>query len=127
VFENLVKHTFLVALSKDNACIFSLLSSVFAAVAIFHDSLNIEFSPVIQAQTIIAKARVHYWKLKAVDTLDAFESNQLPKEEYNKIINALIDNEKVKEGLIIKSRPIPSEEFPAESSYRTISKSSFIK
>jgi hypothetical protein len=56
---------------------------------------------VYDAQKMIGNALGDYWKLKAVDTLEL--SDQLPKEEYNKIINALIENDKIKEGLIIKS------------------------
>jgi hypothetical protein len=56
---------------------------------------------VYDAQKMIGNALGNYWKLKAVDTLEL--SDQLPKEEYNKIINALIENDKIKEGLIIKS------------------------
>jgi hypothetical protein len=59
---------------------------------------------VYDAQKIIGNAVGDYWKLKAVDTLEI--TDQMPKEEYNKIINALIENEKIKEGLIIKSYPI---------------------
>jgi hypothetical protein len=59
---------------------------------------------VYDAQKIIGNAVGDYWKLKAVDTLEV--TDQMPKEEYNKIINALIENEKIKEGLIIKSYPI---------------------
>jgi predicted transcriptional regulator len=48
----------------------------------------------------IGKAISEYWKLKAVDTL---KSDQLlPTDEYNKIINTLIDNERVREVLVIK-------------------------
>jgi hypothetical protein len=59
---------------------------------------------VYDAQKIIGNAVGDYWKLKAVDTLEI--TDQMPKEEYNKIINALIGNEKIKEGLIIKSYPV---------------------
>ena len=59
---------------------------------------------VYDAQKIIGNAIGDYWKLKAVDTLEI--TDQMPKEEYNEIINALIENEKIKEGLIIKSYPI---------------------
>jgi hypothetical protein len=59
---------------------------------------------VYDAQKIIGNAVGDYWKLKAVDTLKI--TDQMPKEEYNKIINALIENEKIKEGLIIKSYPV---------------------
>ena len=58
---------------------------------------------VYDAQKIIGNAVGDYWKLKAVDTLEI--TDQMPKEEYNEIINALIENEKLKEGLIIKSYP----------------------
>jgi hypothetical protein len=59
---------------------------------------------VYDAQKIIGNAVGDYWKLKAVDTLEI--TDEMPKEEYNKIINALIENEKIKEGLIIKSYPV---------------------
>jgi hypothetical protein len=59
---------------------------------------------VYDAQKIIGNAVGDYWKLKAVDTLEI--TDQMPKEEYNEIINALIENEKLKEGLIIKSYPV---------------------
>lgn len=59
---------------------------------------------VYDAQKIIGNAVGDYWKLKAVDTLKI--TDQMPKEEYNEIINALIENEKIKEGLIIKSYPV---------------------
>ena len=59
---------------------------------------------VYDAQKIIGNAVGDYWKLKAVDTLEI--TDQMPKEEYNEIINALIENEKIKEGLIIKSYPV---------------------
>jgi hypothetical protein len=58
------------------------------------------------AQTTIGKAVTYYWKLKAID---AVRSDQLPKEEYNDIVNSLIDNEKIKEGLINKSHAKPTK------------------
>jgi hypothetical protein len=63
-------------------------------------------------QTIIQKALHDYWKLKAIDELEISEK-KMPKEEYNKIVDILIDNEKMKEGLIHKSDPIPTEQFGA--------------
>jgi len=63
-------------------------------------------------QTIIQKALHDYWKLKAIDELE-ISDEEMPKEEYNKIIDILIDNEKMKEGLIHKSYPIPTEQFGA--------------
>ena len=57
---------------------------------------------VYTAQTIIAKALHDYWRLKAIDELELAEQD-MPKEEYHKIIDLLIDNKKVREGLIHKS------------------------
>jgi hypothetical protein len=63
---------------------------------------------VYETQTIIGKAVADYWKLKAVDGLENSHSDQMPKEEYDKVIDALIDNDGIKKGLRIKSR-IPLE------------------
>jgi hypothetical protein len=54
---------------------------------------------VYTAQTIIAKALHDYWRLKAIDELELAEQD-IPKEEYHKIIDLLIDNEKIREGLV---------------------------
>jgi hypothetical protein len=62
---------------------------------------------VYETQTIIEAALRNYWKLKAVDGLDS-DSDQMPKEEYDKVIDALIDNDRIKKELGIKSR-IPLE------------------
>jgi len=54
---------------------------------------------VYDAQTTIRKAIANYWKLKAIDELELNDGGEMPKEEYNKIIDSLIDNDKIKEGL----------------------------
>jgi hypothetical protein len=63
---------------------------------------------VYKTQTIIGKAVADYWKLKAVDGLENSHSDQMPKEEYDKVVDALIDNDMIKKGLRTKSR-IPLE------------------
>ena len=63
---------------------------------------------VYETQTIIGKAVADYWKLKAVDGLGNSDSDQMPKEEYDKVVDALIDNDRIKKGLRINSR-IPLE------------------
>ena len=68
---------------------------------------------VYDAQTTIEKALGNYWKLKAIDRLE--NSDHIPKEEYNEIIHLLIDNESVKEQLIIETRAISNKEFPNRS------------
>jgi predicted transcriptional regulator len=65
---------------------------------------------VYDAQTVIEEAISDFWKLKAIDALQ--NSDQLPKEEYNNIIGALIDNEKVKERLLIDIHASTTEELP---------------
>jgi predicted transcriptional regulator len=68
---------------------------------------------VYDAQTTIEKALGNYWKLKAIDRLE--NSDHIPKEEYNEIIHLLIDNESVKEQLIIETHAITNKEFPNRS------------
>jgi hypothetical protein len=63
---------------------------------------------VYETQTIIGKAVADYWRLKAVDGLENSHSDQMPKEEYDKVVDALIDNDMIKKGLRTKSR-IPLE------------------
>ena len=57
---------------------------------------------VYATQTTLRKAIADYWKLKAIDELESYDE-EMPKEEYNKIINSLIDSEKIKEALKDKS------------------------
>ena len=63
---------------------------------------------VYETQTIIGKAVADYWKLKALDGLENSHSDRMPKEEYDKLVDALIDNDMIKKGLRIKSS-IPLE------------------
>ena len=48
---------------------------------------------VYDVQLMVGKATNTYWKLKAIDSLEA--EHKLPAEEHNKIINTLIDNEDI--------------------------------
>jgi hypothetical protein len=45
---------------------------------------------------IIGKALNYYWKLNAIESIEA-SSNGLPKQEILKLVDALIDNHQVKE------------------------------
>src|SRR6266516_5818480 len=63
---------------------------------------------VYETQTIIGKAVADYWKLKALDGLENSHPDRMPKEEYDKLVDALIDNDMIKKGLRIKSS-IPLE------------------
>src|ERR671931_1081914 len=55
---------------------------------------------VYDAQATIENAINNYWKLKAVDSIEI--SDELPKEELNKIVEILIDNHQIKDRLIGK-------------------------
>ncbi|MCI0556920.1 MAG: hypothetical protein MN733_00370 [Nitrososphaera sp.] len=54
---------------------------------------------VFEAQTTVENALVSYWKLRAIDSLEM--SNELPKEEQRKLIDALLDNQELK-GILVK-------------------------
>lgn len=54
---------------------------------------------VCDAQTTVENALTSYWKLKAIDSLEM--SNELPKEEQQKLIDALLDNPGIK-GILVK-------------------------
>jgi len=53
---------------------------------------------VHDAQTTVDNALISYWKLKAIDSLEM--SNELPKEEQQKLIDALLENQALKEILV---------------------------
>src|SRR5919198_364707 len=58
---------------------------------------------VYDAQATIENAINNYWKLKAVDSIVEI-SDELPKEEFNKIVDILIHNHQIKDSLIITRR-----------------------
>jgi len=54
---------------------------------------------VYDTQATVDLALSSYWKLKAIDSLEM--SNELPKEEQQKLIDALLDNQEIK-GILVK-------------------------
>ena len=54
---------------------------------------------VLDAQNTVENALGSYWKLRAIDSLEM--SNELPKEEQQKLIDALLDNSELK-GILVK-------------------------
>ena len=54
---------------------------------------------VFDSQKTVEGAMTNYWKLKAIDSLET--SNELPKEEQKKLIDALLDNQELK-GILVK-------------------------
>ncbi len=54
---------------------------------------------VFNAQSTVEDAIGSYWKLRAIDSLEM--SNELPKEEQQKLMDALLDNQTLK-GILVK-------------------------
>jgi predicted transcriptional regulator len=54
---------------------------------------------VFDVQLTVESALGSYWKLRAIDSLEM--SNELPKEEQQKLIDTLLDNQEIK-GILIK-------------------------
>jgi predicted transcriptional regulator len=54
---------------------------------------------VFDVQLTVESALGSYWKLRAIDSLET--SNELPKEEQQKLIDALLDNQEIK-GILVK-------------------------
>jgi predicted transcriptional regulator len=57
---------------------------------------------VFESKITIENALNNYWKLKAIDSLET--SNEVPKEEQQKLIETLLDNEEIR-GLLVKAGP----------------------
>jgi predicted transcriptional regulator len=58
---------------------------------------------VYESQATIQNGLNNYWKLKAIDSLEM--SSELPKEEQQKLIETLLDNQEIK-GVLVKGRPV---------------------
>ncbi|WP_337861490.1 hypothetical protein [Nitrososphaera sp.] len=54
---------------------------------------------VYDSQRTVDNALTNFWKLKAIDSLEM--SNELPKEEQQKLIDTLLDNQELK-GILVK-------------------------
>jgi hypothetical protein len=67
-------------------------------------SLTMLGKVVYQSQSIIGKTLVYYWKLKAIESIEMSASGPcIPSnEEITQMINALIDNQQIKD-IIMKS------------------------
>ena len=62
-------------------------------------SLTMLGKVVYQSQTIIGKTLAYYWKLKAIESLETSASGSYipPSEDIKQMINALIDNQQIKD------------------------------
>jgi predicted transcriptional regulator len=66
---------------------------------------------VYESEKSIENAFNIYWKLKAVDSIGI--SNEIPREEYSKIVDALIDSYKIKD--ILANRDKTKQEMPVSN------------
>jgi DNA-binding HxlR family transcriptional regulator len=78
---------------------------------------------VYDSQILIEVALSHYWKLKVIEQIEMSDSN-LPTEEVIRLINALIDNHRIKD-VIMKPADVASDE--AKSKIQKIMKAEFHK
>jgi hypothetical protein len=78
-------------------------------------SLTMLGKVVYQSQIMIGQTLTYYWKLKAIESIQMSASSNpgLPNKELAQLINALIDNHKVKD-ILMKAISAPSSEDRAE-------------
>jgi predicted transcriptional regulator len=69
-------------------------------------SLTLLGKIVYEAHMTIGKGLNYYWKLQALDSIQTSSSAGLPKEEFSKIIDTLIDNHQIKD--ILMKIPLPT-------------------
>lgn len=62
---------------------------------------------VYDSQLTIGKSLEYYWKLKAIESIEASTSVALPEGELTQLIDVLIDNGHIK-SILIKSTCVPS-------------------
>jgi len=63
-------------------------------------SLTLFGKIVYDAHMSIGKVLNDYWKLKALESIEASSSGELPKEEYVRLVDTLIDNHQIKNILL---------------------------
>ena len=56
---------------------------------------------VYHVQLVIGNALKDHWKLKALDVLNVSESS-IPVDDHKKIVDSIIDNEKIKEMILVR-------------------------
>jgi hypothetical protein len=69
---------------------------------------------VYDSQMIIGKTLAYYWKLKVIESVEMSTSSGLPNDEITQLINALIDNHRIK-GILMKSISSSAENLHTEN------------
>jgi predicted transcriptional regulator len=78
-------------------------------------SLTMLGKAVYHVQLTIGKTLTYYWKLKAIESIEIPDSvrSGLPEGELVQLINALIDNQNIKD-ILIKAISVPTTEEPKD-------------
>jgi predicted transcriptional regulator len=69
---------------------------------------------VYDSQLIIGKTLAYYWKLKAIESVEMSTPSGVPNEEITQLINALIDNHRIKD-ILMKSISSSTENLHTEN------------
>jgi hypothetical protein len=69
---------------------------------------------VYDSQMIIGKTLAYYWKLKGIESVEMSTPSGLPNEEITQLINALIDNHRIKD-ILMKSISSSAENLHTEN------------
>jgi predicted transcriptional regulator len=69
---------------------------------------------VYDSQMIIGKTLAYYWKLKGIESVEMSTPSGLPNDEITQLINALIDNHRIK-GILMKSISSSAENLHTEN------------
>jgi predicted transcriptional regulator len=69
---------------------------------------------VYDSQMIIGKTLAYYWKLKVIESVEMSSHSGLPNEEITQLINALIDNHRIRD-ILMKSISSSTENFHTEN------------
>jgi predicted transcriptional regulator len=69
---------------------------------------------VYDSQMIIGKTLAYYWKLKGIESVEMSTPSGLPNDEIARLINALIDNHRIKD-ILMKSISSSTENLHTEN------------
>jgi hypothetical protein len=69
---------------------------------------------VYDSQMIIGKTLAYYWKLKVIESVEMSTPSGLPNDEITQLINALIDNHRIKD-ILMKSISSSTENLHTEN------------
>jgi hypothetical protein len=69
---------------------------------------------VYDSQMMIGKTLAYYWKLKVIESVEMYTPSGLPNEEIMQLINALIDNHRIRD-ILMKSISSSTENLHTEN------------